>query len=184
MPNCVASARVRSAGRFACGEWCRWLMGGFGLLNCTRRGMDCNWCSAMGMSGGFIRGRTSPALPTESNFIPHRELPQSTVAPPRVRFRCLCCEYRFSNCSDKRIVHCLYSIPIHKLTTIGKAIEALLANHVKIIAMVNYLINIVRGNQNSGALPGGALKALPNITTKLWIYTGSRLVKNHEVCRN
>ena len=96
----------------------------------------------------------------------------------------LCCEYRFSNGSDKRIVHSLYAIPMHELTTIGKAIEALLANHIKIITMVNDFINIVRGNQNSGALPGGAVKALPNIATKLWVYTGSRLVKNHEVCRN
>ncbi|MCY1184477.1 hypothetical protein D9M73_251740 [compost metagenome] len=73
---------------------------------------------------------------------------------------------------------------MHELTTISKAIEALLTNHVKIITMVNYLINIVRGNKNSGAFPGGTMKTLPNIVTKFWIYAGSRLVENHEVCRN
>jgi hypothetical protein len=28
------------------------------------------------------------------------------------------------------------------------------------------------------------VKALPNIAAKFWIYTGSRFVENHEVCRN
>ncbi|MNN89655.1 hypothetical protein D3C81_2075010 [compost metagenome] len=73
---------------------------------------------------------------------------------------------------------------MHELTTIGKAIEAFLANHVKIITMVNDLINIVRGNQNSGAFTGSAAQALPNIAPKFRIYTGGRFVENHEVCRN
>jgi hypothetical protein len=28
------------------------------------------------------------------------------------------------------------------------------------------------------------VKTLPNIVTKLWIYTSSRFVENHEVCSN
>ena len=97
---------------------------------------------------------------------------------------CLCRECRFSNGPDKCIVHSLCSILVHELTTVGKAIEALLTNHVKIITMVNDFINIVRGDKNGGALSGSAVKALPNIVTKLGIYTSSRFVENYEVCSN
>ena len=51
----VRFVRVRNAGPYVCG-----------LLNCTRRAMACNWSSAMGMNGGFIRGRIWHDSPLES----------------------------------------------------------------------------------------------------------------------
>ncbi|MNI76566.1 hypothetical protein D3C73_1328090 [compost metagenome] len=129
----------------------------------------------MGVSGWTYRLNRIPFLSGSCRGL--RQLPPCA-------FSGLCGEYRFSNGPDKRIVHSLYSILLHELTAVVKAIEALLADHIKIITMVNDFINIVRGNQNGGALPGGAVKTLPNIVTKFGVYTGSRFVENYKVCGN
>ena len=73
---------------------------------------------------------------------------------------------------------------MREFISIGETIEALLADHIEIITVADHLLNIVRRNQDGSAFLCSTVKALPNIVAKLWIYTGSRFVENHEVCRN
>lgn len=83
---------------------------------------------------------------------------------------------------NKGLIQTGRTVCLQKTFRISEVVETLLTQHIKVIAMSNDFIDIVRRNQHRDSFCCCALQAFPDVMSKLWIYTRRRLIQNHEVC--